>query len=202
MYERTDKRRLYWLINRYLIGKFKAETFCDEYYYCYGLEVDSDTFTILEDKAFSELMIIAGRFSPFEEDDKPSRGGFYTEKELKPKVISTQEKLKAEQIELIKTFGHSDKRKLYWLIDQYLLNNINILFFCNEFVEYYNALDIDLLTELEYKAFAMLNPIAGSFSKFKDDFTYPPGTSYTVDDLKKKVIETKELLSKEELTIL
>lgn len=100
-----------------------------------------------------------------------------------------------EQFTPIKTFDPNDKRKLYWLINQYLLNHIDTQMFCNEFVEYYNELDIDLLTKLEYKAFAILNPIAGSFSKFKDDFTYPAGTFYNVDDLKKKVIETKELLS-------
>ena len=35
MYDKTDKRRLYELIDFYLSGEIDAWTFCNEYYYCY-----------------------------------------------------------------------------------------------------------------------------------------------------------------------
>ena len=40
MYEKNDKRRVYWLIDLYLAGKIDDKTFCDEFYYSYGLEMD------------------------------------------------------------------------------------------------------------------------------------------------------------------
>ena len=43
MYEKNDKRRVYWLIDLYLAGKIDDKTFCDEFYYSYGLEMDGST---------------------------------------------------------------------------------------------------------------------------------------------------------------
>ena len=39
MYEKNDKRRVYWLIDLYLAGKIDDKTFCDEFYYSYDLEI-------------------------------------------------------------------------------------------------------------------------------------------------------------------
>lgn len=90
-FEKTDKRRIYWLINLYLLGEIDADCFTDEYYYCYDLELDSNTLTALEDKEFSELSTIAGRFSNFEEDIQA--GFHYSEDELMTKVKEVKQML-------------------------------------------------------------------------------------------------------------
>ena len=63
MFEKEDKRRLYWLIDQYLSGKITERVFCDEFYYCYDLEMDYTTLTEFEHRIFSELSTIRGRFS-------------------------------------------------------------------------------------------------------------------------------------------
>lgn len=93
MYEKTDKRRLYQLMNMYLSGEIDAWKFCNEYYYCYDLELDRETLTELEAKAFSELGTVSGRFTNIEKDLKEYPGAYYTEEELKQKVKETKEKL-------------------------------------------------------------------------------------------------------------
>jgi hypothetical protein len=97
MFEKDDKRRLYWLMDSYLSGKIDERTFCDEYYYSYDLEVDYKDLSPIEEKAFSELSAVSSRFSEFEEDHKLDAKAFSTVEELKRKVRDTQEKLKAER---------------------------------------------------------------------------------------------------------
>ena len=45
MYDNNDKRRLYWLIDQYLLNKIDESIFCDEFYYSYDLEVSSETLS-------------------------------------------------------------------------------------------------------------------------------------------------------------
>ena len=78
MFEKNDKRRLYWLIDQYLSDKINEITFCDEFYYSYDLEMDYSMLTELEHKLFSELSTVAGRFSEYEEDHLGLQNGFYT----------------------------------------------------------------------------------------------------------------------------
>lgn len=96
--------------------------------------------------------------------------------------------------QISQSFGQGNKIKLYWLIQEYTAGNIDTETFCNEFVEYYNTFDTSLLTPIEYQAFSSLNPIAGYFSNFKEDFNYSPQDFYTEDDLKAKVVEIEQLL--------
>lgn len=96
MFEKDDKRRLYWLMDQYLSGKIDGRTFCDEYYYSYDLEIDYETFSEVEQKAFTELSSVSSRFSEFKEDIEQHPGAYFTEKELRQKIQETQEKLKAE----------------------------------------------------------------------------------------------------------
>ncbi|MBV4360611.1 colicin immunity domain-containing protein [Pinibacter aurantiacus] len=93
MFEKNDKRRLYWLLDQYLSGKINASIFCDEFYYSYDLELDYSSLTELEHRLFSELSTVAGRFSEYEEDHLALPEGFYTKEELKQKIIETKEKL-------------------------------------------------------------------------------------------------------------
>lgn len=94
VFEKDDKRRLYWSMHRYLSGEITADTFSNEVYYSYDLELDDELFTKSEADAFHELDTVAQRFSSFEEDHRKSPGVFYTERELKEKVQQTLEKLK------------------------------------------------------------------------------------------------------------
>ena len=95
MFDKNDKRRLYQLIDMYLQGNITAKVFCDEYYYSYDLEINSDTFTDKEQAAFMELSVVTDRFSEFEEDHKKYPNGFFTEEELRSKIIETKERLKS-----------------------------------------------------------------------------------------------------------
>ncbi|WP_156308943.1 magnesium and cobalt transport protein CorA [Sphingobacterium endophyticum] len=97
MFEKNDKRRLYHLMDMYLSGNITDIIFCDEFYYSYDLEIDIDTLTDIEKKAFSELSTISDRFSEFEEDHIKYPKGFYTAEELKQKLIETQEKLQEQR---------------------------------------------------------------------------------------------------------
>lgn len=94
MFEKNDKRRLYWLIKKYLEKTIDASTFCDEFYYSYSLEICDDTLTKQEQKYFSELDTISSRFSESEEDHENYPGTYFTEKQLKNKIIEVRNKLK------------------------------------------------------------------------------------------------------------
>ncbi len=96
MYNKNDKRRLYWLIEEYLGGRMNETTFCDEFYFCYDLEISSDLLTEVEQQAFFELSKVASRFSQYEEDHKLDPKAFSTVQELKEKIFETREKLKAQ----------------------------------------------------------------------------------------------------------
>jgi len=98
MYKKTDKRRIYELMEIYLSNEIDAWTFCDEFYYCYDLELDSDILTELEAEVFSELAIVSGRFSKFEEDLKKYPGTYFTEEQLKLKILDSKCKLKEQKL--------------------------------------------------------------------------------------------------------
>jgi len=80
-------------MEQYLSGKIDGDTFCNEYYYCYALELDYDTLTDLERDAFRGLSLVSGRFSSIEEDIKKYPGTYFTEEDLRKKVQETREKL-------------------------------------------------------------------------------------------------------------
>ena len=94
MYKRTDKRRLYQLVDMYLSGEINESIFCHEFYCSYDLELDYETLNQDEDKAFYELSEITIRFSESETDIKNYPGIYHTKEEVKQKAIETKEKLK------------------------------------------------------------------------------------------------------------
>lgn len=93
MFDKNDRRRLYWLIDQYLLGKINEPTFTNEFHDSFVNEMDYKTITESEYNIFSELNDVSARFSEFEEDHK-LWPGFTTAKELKEKIIETKEKLK------------------------------------------------------------------------------------------------------------
>ncbi len=93
MFKKSDKRYLYWLIDQYLSGAFNASSFCAAYYDSLDLEVNPETLTKLEDVTFSELYTVASRFSDSAEDHKNYPGTYFTEDELRQKIIDTKNEL-------------------------------------------------------------------------------------------------------------
>lgn len=92
-YNVNDKRRLYWLLDEYLLGKINESTFTDEFHNTFVNELNRNDFTDKEYSIFFELSDVSERFSPFESDYKLWKG-FTNTKELKKKIIETKEKLK------------------------------------------------------------------------------------------------------------
>jgi hypothetical protein len=97
MVSKDDKRRLYQLIDMFLSKQITAPVFCNEFYYSYDLEIDYNTLSPIEYTAFSELGKVSSRFSQFEEDLEKYPGVYYSEEELKEKIIETNEKLKEQR---------------------------------------------------------------------------------------------------------
>ncbi|MEN2486654.1 hypothetical protein AAYQ05_02535 [Flavobacterium sp. B11] len=96
MYKKNDKRRLYWLINKYLLNEIDESTFCNEFYYSYDLEINVNAFTNNEKIFFSELNEVTSRFSQYEEDHMMDSKAFSDIDELKKKIIETKIKLEGE----------------------------------------------------------------------------------------------------------
>ena len=90
MFEKYDKRRLYWLMEQYLLNKISARVFCDEFYYCYDLELNADTLTPQELKIFRAVSIVANRFCEYEEELEKYPGVYFSEKQLKQKVLKVK----------------------------------------------------------------------------------------------------------------
>ena len=82
-----------------MAGKINGSTFCDEYYYSYSLEIYNEMLSDVEQKAFSELSLVSGRFSDLEEDIKRYPGTYFTEEDLRKKVQETREKLQGVALE-------------------------------------------------------------------------------------------------------
>lgn len=96
-YTEHDKRRLYWLIDMYIASKIMANTFCNEFYITYNIEMDHSTLTELEHKIFSQLNMVLARFTDSEEDLRSSPGVYYTEEELREAIEKTQAALIVEK---------------------------------------------------------------------------------------------------------
>ena len=86
MYEKTEKRRIYQLLDMYLSDKINELNFCHEFYCSFDLELDYDTLMENEYKAFYELSEITSRFSSFAEDHEKYPGVYSTKEELKKKM--------------------------------------------------------------------------------------------------------------------
>jgi hypothetical protein len=95
MYEKNDKRRLYWLIDQYLSSKIDEDAFCNDFHDTLVNEMYYEGLTDIEHKVFSDLSDVSQRFSQHEEDLK-LWAGFVTADQLKQKIHETKEKLKEQ----------------------------------------------------------------------------------------------------------
>lgn len=96
MFEKDDKRRIYWLIDQYISGNITERSFCDEFYYCFDLELDYTFLSEKEYRVFSELGKVVSRFSEYDEDHKLDKNAFYTLEQLNEKVIESKDQLNSE----------------------------------------------------------------------------------------------------------
>lgn len=94
-------------------------------------------------------------------------------------------------------YDKKDKQRLYWLIDEYLLGKIDEPTFCDEF---YYSYDLEIkngmLNDVERGAFFELSEVAARFSQYEEDHKLDPHAFATANELRKKIIETKEKLKK------
>ena len=96
MYDKSDKKRLYWLIDEYLSHRISEPVFCDEFYLSYGLGVDPNILSEKEKKSFLELYEVSSRFSEFEDDHKLDPRAFSTVIELREKILEVKKNLYAK----------------------------------------------------------------------------------------------------------
>jgi hypothetical protein len=95
MYNKIDKRRLYWLIEQYLSDKIGEATFCNDFHDTLVNEMYYEGLSKIENETFRSLLDVVQRFAEYEEDFK-LWSGFVTAKQLREKVLETKEKLKAQ----------------------------------------------------------------------------------------------------------
>jgi hypothetical protein len=97
-------------------------------------------------------------------------------------------------------FEKNDKRRLYQLMDIYLSGKIDESTFCDEFYYSYDLeIAIDSLTDIEKEAFADLSTVSDRFSEFEEDHIKFHKCFFTAEQLKQKIIETKEKLKEQNL---
>ena len=78
-------------------------------------------------------------------------------------------------------------------MDMYLSESMDTKTFCDEFnLSYRLEVDDDSLNEKEVEAFRELSKVEGRFSPFEQDHQDCPGVYYTKEELRNKVIETRE----------
>ena len=66
----AEKEQLWYLINGVIEGTYVIKDFCSEFTRIYDLEVDYDELSEQENREFSDLCEMAGRFSDDEEELK------------------------------------------------------------------------------------------------------------------------------------
>lgn len=92
MYQKADKKYIYWIIELFLSKKIDTNSFCNCFHDSYGLEIETENLTNEEESCLDSLNQVARRCTTSEEDLKSS-GFFYSEKELREKVKEVHEKL-------------------------------------------------------------------------------------------------------------
>ena len=86
----TEKESLWYLINELIKGSYIVKTFCSEFTRIYDLEIDYDDLSEEENRLFSELCEMAGRFSD-DDDELKIPNMYFSEKEIIDKVKQIKE---------------------------------------------------------------------------------------------------------------
>lgn len=93
MFEKNDKRYLYWILELYLSNRIDETSFCDAYYSSYNFEIDNSSLTELEQDVFSSIFESTERYTTSEEDLKESPVFFIDAITLRTNVAKNWNKL-------------------------------------------------------------------------------------------------------------
>lgn len=96
MKNKTDKKYLYWIIDLYLSDKITGKTFCDGYYDSFDLELDYTCLSEVEQRIFSELNTVVGRYTSIKEDFLLHPGMYYNDEQLRTAVRKAKDELPFE----------------------------------------------------------------------------------------------------------
>ena len=92
-------------------------------------------------------------------------------------------------------YQKNNKRCLYQLMDMFLEKEIFVSVFCNEIYYCYDlGIGYTTLTPLEYSTFSELDEVSSRFSEFEEDHIQYPKVFYAEEELRSKVLETRENL--------
>jgi hypothetical protein len=96
MFDKTDKKYLYWIIESYLSDKITGESFCNAFYESYDLEINLCCLSEAEQRIFDELNAVVGRYSHFKEDIHLHPGVYFNDEQLRTAVQKAKDKLPFE----------------------------------------------------------------------------------------------------------
>ena len=85
---------LYYIMTEFVSGNISPRVFCDEFYECFDIGIETSLLSSTEIKEFERLSEVAGRFSEFEEDRAKYPNAYSDEVELKEVVVNIKSKLK------------------------------------------------------------------------------------------------------------
>lgn len=93
-------------------------------------------------------------------------------------------------------YAKNDKRRLYWLIDQYLAGTLNESTFCDEFYYSY-CLEIEGgdLDESEKKVFEGLRITSSRFSPHEEDHRRDAHAFSTKEELRQAILDARSCLA-------
>ena len=90
----------------------------------------------------------------------------------------------------------TDKKYLFWIMDNYLSDKITGESFCDAFYESYDLeLNHTCLSETEQRTFDELHTVVSRYTSIKEDLLRYPGMYYNDEQLKTAVLKAKEELS-------
>jgi len=87
-----DREQLMYLLEHYYKGDYDTNTFTDEFYRIYDLEMDYSLLSEMEHELMRKLSIIVGRYSPYEEDLKGSNL-YFSEDDVKNEAANVYLKI-------------------------------------------------------------------------------------------------------------
>lgn len=96
MYNLTEKKYLYWIIECYDSNKITGEVFCDAYYKCFDLELDHASLSEDEHRIFLELDNVVERYTPYKEDLLYHPGMYFNDEQLKAAAQKAKNELPFE----------------------------------------------------------------------------------------------------------
>jgi len=193
-------RRVYHLIEQYISEQISDDTFCDEFYYCYELNIDHSTLASLEREAFAAIGDIAERFTNINDDRKPETVATSNSAQLRKAVKEASEALniRRNHYSQYNNIVTSDNyvHKLYRLISMYVSGRIADRHFCDKYYNCYNLNVSDSsLSGIESEVFANISRIVDRFSEYEEDHRLDVHAFTTSTQLRQVVLEASQALN-------